>query len=200
MTVEYLTHSTYPVKRGEIVLVHAAGGGTGQLLVQVCKLLGTTVFGTASTEEKVTLAREAGADEVIRYTEEDFEEAVKRLTNGRGVDVVYDSVGKTTAEKSLNCLRPRGYLVLFGNASGAPPAFDPLTLMAKGSLYLTRPSLGHYIATREELLARAGTVFDWIAREQLRVRIAQVFPLQNAAEAHRQLEGRQLLGKGLLLP
>jgi len=200
MTVEYLTHSTYPVKRGDTVLVHAAGGGTGQLLVQVCKQLGAAVFGTASTEEKAALAREAGADEVIRYTAEDFEEAVRRLTNGRGVDVVYDSVGKTTAEKSLNCLRPRGYLVLFGNASGAPPAFDPLTLMAKGSLYLTRPSLGHYIATREELLARAGTVFDWIAREQLRVRIAQVFPLQNAAEAHRQLEGRQLPGKGLLLP
>jgi len=200
MTVEYLTHSTYPVKLGDTVLVHAAGGGTGQLLVQVCKQLGATVFGTASTEEKAALAREAGADEVIRYTAEDFEEAVRRLTNGRGVDVVYDSVGKTTAEKSLNCLRPRGYLVLFGNASGAPPAFDPLTLMAKGSLYLTRPSLGHYIATREELLARAGTVFDWIAREQLRVRIAQVFPLQNAAEAHRQLEGRQLPGKGLLLP
>lgn len=200
MTVEYLTHSTYPVKRGDTVLVHAAAGGTGQLLVQVCKQLGATVFGTASTEEKAALAREAGADEVIRYTEEDFEEAVRRLTNGRGVDVVYDSVGKTTAEKSLNCLRPRGYLVLFGNASGAPPAFDPLTLMAKGSLYLTRPSLGHYIATREELLARARAVFDWIAREQVRVRIAQVFPLQNAAEAHRQLEGRQLLGKGLLLP
>ena len=200
MTVEYLTYSTYPVKHGDTVLVHAAGGGTGQLLVQVCKQLGATVFGTASTEEKAALAREAGADEVIRYTAEDFEEAVRRLTNGRGVDVVYDSVGKTTAEKSLNCLRPRGYLVLFGNASGAPPAFDPLTLMAKGSLYLTRPSLGHYIATREELLARAGTVFDWIAREQLRVRIAQVFPLQNAAEAHRQLEGRQLPGKGLLLP
>jgi len=200
MTAHYLTHSTYPLRHGETVLVHAAGGGTGQLLVQVCKRLGATVFGTASSEEKARLAREAGADEMIRYTEEDFAEAVKRLTGGRGVDVVYDSVGKTTAEKDLECLRQRGYLVLFGNASGAPPAVEPLTLMAKGSLYLTRPSLTHYIATREELLERAGAVFDWIGRGELKVRIARTFPLPQAAEAHRQLEGRQLAGKGLLYP
>lgn len=200
MTVHYLTHTTYPLKRGETVLIHAAGGGTGQLLVQVAKRLGVAVLGTASTDEKARLAKEAGADEVILYTREDFEEAVKRLTNGRGVDVVYDSVGKTTAEKSLNCLRPRGYLVLFGNASGPPPAIDPLTLMAKGSLYLTRPSLGHYIATREEMQGRARAVFDWITREDIKVRIARTFPLAEAAEAHRQLEGRQLAGKALLLP
>jgi NADPH2:quinone reductase len=200
MTAHYLTHSTYAVKPGERVLVHAAGGGTGQLLVQVAKRLGATVFGTASTAEKARLAREAGADYVILYTEEDFVEAIRRLTDGRGVDVVYDSVGKTTAERSMDCLRPRGYLVLFGNASGAPPAVDPLTLMAKGSLFLTRPSLAHYIATREELLQRAGALFDWIARGEVKVRVARTYALPEAPQAHRDLEGRLLTGKGLLLP
>ncbi|KRT75527.1 MAG: alcohol dehydrogenase, NADPH2:quinone reductase, partial [Armatimonadetes bacterium CSP1-3] len=200
MTVHYLTHSTYPLKPGETVLVHAAAGGVGRLLVQVAKRLGARVIGTVSSEEKARLAREAGADEVILYTKEDFEEAVKRATGGRGVDVVYDSVGKTTAEKSLNCLRPRGYLVLFGNASGAAPPIDPLTLMAKGSLYLTRPTLTHYAGNREELLARARAVFDWITSEQVKVRIAKTFPLAEAAEAHRALEGRGVAGKILLLP
>jgi len=200
MTVHYLTHSTYPLKPGETVLVHAAAGGVGRLLVQVAKRLGARVIGTVSSEEKARLAREAGADEVILYTQEDFEEAVKRATGGRGVDVVYDSVGKTTAEKSLNCLRPRGYLVLFGNASGAAPPIDPLTLMAKGSLYLTRPTLTHYAGNREELLARARAVFDWITSEQVKVRIAKTFPLAEAAEAHRALEGRGVAGKILLLP
>ena len=200
MTVHYLTHSTYPLKPGETVLVHAAAGGVGRLLVQVANRLGARVIGTVSSEEKARLAREAGADEVILYTQEDFEEAVKRATGGRGVDVVYDSVGKTTAEKSLNCLRPRGYLVLFGNASGAAPPIDPLTLMAKGSLYLTRPTLTHYAGNREELLARARAVFDWITSEQVKVRIAKTFPLAEAAEAHRALEGRGVAGKILLLP
>ena len=200
MTVHYLTHSTYPLKPGETVLVHAAAGGVGRLLVQVAKRLGVRVIGTVSSEEKARLAREAGADEVILYTKEDFEEAVKRATGGRGVDVVYDSVGKTTAEKSLNCLRPRGYLVLFGNASGAAPPIDPLTLMAKGSLYLTRPTLTHYAGNREELLARARAVFDWITSEQVKIRIAKTFPLAEAAEAHRALEGRGVAGKILLLP
>lgn len=200
MTAHYLTHSTYPLKHGETVLVHAAAGGVGLLLVQIAKRLGATVFGTVSTEEKAHLAREAGADQVIRYTDEDFEAAVKRLTGGHGVDVVYDSVGKTTAEKSMNCLRPRGYLVLFGNASGPAPPVDPLTLMAKGSLSLTRPGLAHHASTREELLERSRALFDWIASGELKVRIAATFPLAEAAEAHRQLEGRKLAGKALLIP
>jgi NADPH2:quinone reductase len=200
MTAHYLTHSTYPLKRGETALVHAAAGGVGLLLVQIAKRLGATVFGTVSTEEKAHLAREAGADQVIRYTDEDFEAAVKQLTGGRGVDVVYDSVGKTTAEKSMNCLRPRGYLVLFGNASGSAPPVDPLTLMAKGSLFLTRPGLAHHASTREELLERSRALFDWIASGELKVRIAATFPLAEAAEAHRQLEGRSVAGKILLLP
>lgn len=200
MTAHYLTQSTYLLKRGDLALVHAAAGGVGHLLVQVAKRAGATVFGTVSTEEKAAVAREAGADHVILYTREDFEAEVKRLTDGRGVDVVYDSVGKTTAEKSLNCLRPRGMLVLYGNASGPPPSFDPLVLMAKGSLYLTRPTLGHYLTTREETLARAGAVLDWIASGDLKVRVARTFPLAEAAEAHRQLEGRGIAGKILLIP
>ena len=200
MTAHYLTHSTYPLKPGETVLVHAAAGGVGRLLVQVAKRLGARVIGTVSSEEKARLAREAGADEVILYTKEDFEEAVKRATGGRGVDVVYDSVGKTTAEKSLNCLRPRGYLVLFGNASGAAQPIDPLTLMSKGSLYLTRPTLAHYTGNRDQLLQRAHAVFDWVTSEQVKVRIAKAFPLAEAADAHRALEGRGVAGKILLLP
>ena len=200
MTAHYLTHSTYPLRAGQTVLVHAAGGGTGQLLVQVCKRLGAVVLGTASSEEKAGLAREAGADHVIRYDREDFVQAVRRITGGRGVDVVYDGVGLATAEGDLEVLRPRGYLVLFGNASGAPPAISPLTLMARGSLFVTRPSLAHYIATREELLERARAVLGWVQRGEVRVRVARTFPLAAAADAHRALESRQLPGKGLLLP
>jgi NADPH2:quinone reductase len=200
MTVHYLTHSTYPVKPGETALVHAAAGGLGLLLVQVAKRLGARVIGTVSTEEKARMAREAGADEVILYTQEDFEAATKRLTDGRGVDVVYDSVGKTTAEKSLNCLRTRGYLVLFGNASGPAPPIDPLTLMAKGSLFLTRPLLAHHTQTREETRWRAGDLFAWIESGALKVRIAHTFPLSAAAEAHRALQGRGVSGKILLVP
>ncbi len=200
MTAHYLTHSTYVLQPGDTALVHAAAGGLGLLLVQVAKKLGATVFGTVSTEEKARAAREAGADEVILYTREDFEEIIRRLTRGHGVDVVYDSVGQTTAEKSLNCLRPRGMLVLCGNASGPAPAVDPLTLMGKGSLFLTRPTLPHYTRTRDELRWRAGALFDWIAAGHLKVRIVQMFPLASAAEAHRMLEGRGVAGKLVLIP
>jgi len=200
MTVHYLTHSTYPLKPGEVALVHAAAGGLGLLLVQVAKRLGARVIGTVSTEEKARMARDAGADEVIIYTQQDFETEVRRLTGGRGVDVVYDSVGKATAEKSLNCLRTRGYLVLFGNASGPAPPIDPLTLMAKGSLFLTRPLLAHYTQTPEEIAWRADDLFAWIRSGALRVRIAHTFPLARAAEAHRTLEGRGVIGKIVLTP
>ena len=200
MTAHYLALSTYPLKEGETALVHAAGGGTGQLLIQVAKRRGARVLGTASTEEKARLAREAGADEVILYTQTDFEAEVKRLTNNAGVDVVYDSVGKDTFDKSLNCLRRRGYMVLYGASSGAVPPMDPQTLNAKGSLYLTRPFLAHYTADRAELLARANDVFNWIAAGNLKVRIDKSFPLAEAAEAHRYLEGRQSKGKILLIP
>jgi NADPH2:quinone reductase len=200
MTAHYLALSTYPLKEGETALVHAAGGGTGQLLTQVAKRRGARVLGTASTEEKARLAREAGADEVILYTQTDFETEVKRLTKNAGVDVVYDSVGKDTFEKSLNCLRRRGYMVLYGASSGAVPPMDPQTLNAKGSLYLTRPFLAHYTADRAELLARAHDVFNWIAAGELKVRIDQTFPLAQAAEAHRYLEERQSKGKILLIP
>jgi NADPH2:quinone reductase len=200
MTAHYLTFSTYPLKEGETALVHAAGGGTGQLLVQVAKRRGARVIGTVSTEEKAMLAREAGADEVILYTQVDFETEVKRLTNNLGVDVVYDSVGKDTFDKSLNCLRRRGYMVLFGASSGAVSPLDPQTLNAKGSIYLTRPYLGHYTADRAELSWRVTDVFNWIAAGQLRVRVDKTFSLAEAAEAHRYLEGRQSKGKILLIP
>jgi NADPH2:quinone reductase len=200
ITAHYLTFSTYPLKAGETALVQAAGGGTGRLLVQVAKHCGARVIGTASTEEKAALAREAGADEVILYTQTDFEAEVKRLTNNAGVDVVYDSVGKDTFDKSLNCLRRRGYMVLYGASSGPVPPLDPQVLNAKGSLYLTRPYLGHYIADRAELLGRANAVFNWIATGELKVRIDKTFPLSEVAEAHRYLEGRQSKGKILLLP
>jgi NADPH2:quinone reductase len=180
--------------------VHAAGGGTGQLLVQAAKLCGARVLGTVSNEEKARLAREAGADEVILYSQVDFEVEVKRLTNNVGVEVVYDSVGKDTFDKSLNCLRRRGYMVLYGASSGPVPAVDPQILNAKGSLYLTRPYLGHYIADRSELMARANEVFNWIAAGQLKLRIDKSFPLAEVAEAHRYLEGRQSKGKILLVP
>ena len=199
-TAHYLSHSTYPLGEGDTALVHAAAGGTGQLLVQMAKLRGARVIGTCSTEEKAALARAAGADEVILYTQEDFEEATKRLTGGRGVDVVYDSVGKATFEKGLNCLRPRGYMVLFGAASGPAEPIDPQMLNPKGSLCLTRPGLGHYLADREEILARTGDILGWLASDQLQVRIDQRFPLAEAAEAHRYIEGRQTKGKVLLIP
>jgi NADPH2:quinone reductase len=198
MTAHYLTHSTFPLKKGDTCLVHAAAGGAGGLTVQMAKMLGARVFGTVSTEEKARIAREHGADEVIRYTEQDFEAEVKRLTDGRGVDVVYDSVGKTTFEKSLNSLRPRGMLVLFGQSSGPVPPFDPTILNAKGSLFLTRPSLGYYLLTRDELLRRAGDVLGWIATGKLKLRIDRTYPLADAAAAHRDLESRRTAGKLLL--
>jgi NADPH2:quinone reductase len=200
MTAHYLTFSTYPLKKGDTALVHAAGGGTGQLLVQIAKMRGARVIGTVSTEEKAALAREAGADEVILYTQTDFESEVKRITNGAGVDVVYDSVGKDTFDKSLNCLRRRGMMVLYGASSGAVPPLDPQVLNAKGSIYLTRPFLAHYTADRAELLGRVNDLFNWIAAGELKVRIDKTFPLAEAAEAHRYLEGRQSKGKILLLP
>ena len=200
MTAHYLTHSTYALKQGETALVHAAGGGTGQLLVQIAKLRGSRVIGTVSTEEKAALAREAGADEVIIYTQVDFEAEVKRLTENAGVDVVYDSVGKDTFEKGLNCLRQRGYMVLFGQSSGPAPQIDPQILNPKGSLFLTRPSLGHYISDRTELLERANDLFNWMAAGKLKVRIDKTFPLAQAADAHRYLEERKSKGKILLIP
>ena len=198
MTAHYLTHSTYALKSGDTCLVHAAAGGAGGLIVQMAKMLGARVFGTVSTEEKAAIAREHGADEAILYVQQDFEAEVKRLTNGRGVDVVYDSVGKTTFDKSLNSLRPRGLLALFGQSSGTVPPFDPGILNAKGSLFLTRPSLGHHVATREELLWRAGDVLNWIDAGKLKLRIDRTYPLAEAAAAHRDLEGRRTAGKLLL--
>ena len=200
VTAHYLTHSTYPLKKGDTALVHAAGGGTGQMLVQVAKLCGARVIGTVSTEEKAKLAHEAGADEVILYTQTDFVSEVKQLTNNKGVDVIYDSVGKDTFDKSLNCLRPRGYMVLYGASSGAVPPVDPQILNAKGSLFLTRPYIGHYTADRAELLQRTNDLFDWMAAGQVKVRIDKTFPLSEVAEAHRYLEGRQSKGKILLIP
>jgi NADPH:quinone reductase len=199
MTAHYLTHHTFALKPGDTALIHAAAGGVGQLLVQIAKRCGARVFGTASAA-KLDLARAAGADEVIAYNEEDFEAAVKRLTNGRGVDVVYDSVGKTTFDQSLNCLRQRGYMVLFGQSSGPVPPLDPQILNGKGSLFLTRPTLGHYTATREELLSRTNDLFSWMAAGELRVTIDTTFPLDQAAEAHRYLEDRRTKGKVLLIP
>jgi len=200
MTAHYLALSTYPLKEGETALVHAAGGGTGQMLVQVSKRCGARVIGTVSTEEKARLAREAGADEIILYTQSDFEVEVKRLTNNAGVDVVYDSVGKDTFDKSLNCLKPRGMMVLYGASSGAVPPLDPQVLNAKGSLYLTRPYIGHYTASRAELVERANDIFNWLATGKLKVRIDKTFAFANVADAHRYLEDRQSKGKILLIP
>src|SRR5450432_303967 len=198
MTAHYLTHSTFPLKSGDTCLVHAAAGGAGGLIVQMAKMLGARVFGTVSTPAKAQAARQSGADETILYTQQDFEAEVKRLTNGRGVDVVYDSVGQTTFDKSLNSLRPRGTLALFGQSSGPVPPFDPNILNGKGSLFLTRPSLGHYLPTRDELLWRAGDVLQWIAAGKLKLRIDRTYPLAEAAAAHRALEGRQTTGKLVL--
>ncbi|HUQ33752.1 MAG TPA: quinone oxidoreductase [Pyrinomonadaceae bacterium] len=200
MTAHYLVTSTYQLKSGDTALVHAAAGGVGLLLIQMAKLRKARVLGTVSTEEKAEIARAAGADEVIIYTEQDFQEEAKRLTEGRGVEVVYDSVGKTTFIKSLESLAPRGMLALFGQSSGSVPAFDPALLAKNGSLYLTRPSLAQYTATREELLWRAGEVLGCTGTGELTLRIGKTFPLREAAEAHRQLEGRATTGKILLIP
>jgi NADPH:quinone reductase len=200
MTAHYLSHDTFPLKSGQTALVHAAAGGVGLLLVQMAHNACARVIATVSTDEKAKLAREAGADDVILYTQSDFEVETKRLTGGKGVDVVYDSVGKTTFEKGLNILRPRGFMVLFGGSSGAVPPFDLIQLSQKGSLYVTRPSLANYIATREELLARAGAVFGMIAARKLKLRAEHLYPLAEAQRAHRDLEGRKTTGKLLLIP
>ncbi len=200
MTAHYLSHSTYRLKKGVTALVHAAAGGVGLLLIQIAKRLGATVFGTVSTEEKARLAKQAGADDVILYTQTDFLAEVRRLTNGKGVEVVYDSVGQSTFDKSLDCLSPRGYLVLFGQSSGPVPPLNVGTLAAKGSLYVTRPTLANYANNREELLERSGDLFNWLAAGELKLRIDKTFPLSEAAEAHRQLEGRKTTGKVLLIP
>ncbi len=200
MTAHYLAYDTYPLKKGETALIHAAAGGVGLLLVQMAHNLGARVIATVSTEEKAKLARAAGADEVILYTQVDFEAETKRLTDGKGVDVVYDSVGKTTFDKGLNLLRPRGMMVLYGGSSGAVAPLDPLLLTQKGSIFLTRPSLGNYIATAQELQRRAAAVFGMIGGGKLKLRIEHVYPLAEARQAHRDLEGRKTTGKLLLLP
>ena len=200
MTAHYLSHDTYPLKRGETALVHAAAGGVGLLLAQMAHNIGARIIATVSTDEKAKLARAAGADDIILYTQTDFEAETKRLTGGKGVDVVYDSVGKTTFEKGLNLLRPRGMMVLYGGSSGAVPPFDPIVLTQKGSLFLTRPSLGNYIATKEELASRSGAVFAMIAAGKLKLRIEHKYPLADVQRAHRDLEGRKTTGKLLLIP
>ncbi|MGA9393398.1 MAG: quinone oxidoreductase [Candidatus Sulfotelmatobacter sp.] len=200
MTAHYLSHDTYPLKQGETALIHAAAGGVGLLLVQMAHNIGARVIATVSTDEKAKLARGAGAHEVILYTQADFEAETKRITSGKGVDVVYDSVGKTTFEKGLNILRPRGMMVLFGGSSGAVPPVDLIVLSQKGSLYVTRPSLANYIATRDELLARSSAVFGMIASGKLKLRIEHTYSLGEAQRAHRDLEGRKTTGKLLLIP
>ena len=200
MTAQYLTHTTYPLKKGDIALIHAAAGGVGLLLVQMAKNLGARVIGTVSTEEKAKLAREAGADDIIFYTKQDFEIETKRLTDGKGVHVIYDGVGKTTFDQGLNVLRPRGYLALFGASSGPVPPFDLNKLAQKGSLFVTRPTLVHHIASHEELQARADDVLNMIASGKLKLRIEHLYPLKDAQQAHRDLEGRKTTGKLLLIP
>jgi NADPH2:quinone reductase len=200
MTAHYLAHSTYAIQPGDTVLIHAGAGGTGLLLTQIAKKLGARVFTTVSTEEKAALSREAGADETILYTRVDFVAEVKRLTNGVGIPVVYDSVGRTTFEQSLACLRPRGLAVLFGGSSGPVPPFDLIRLSAMGSLYVTRPTLKDYIAAREDLAARADDIFAWLADGSLKLRIEHTYPLAEAAQAHRDLEARKTTGKVLLIP
>jgi NADPH2:quinone reductase len=200
ITAHFLAISTFPLKPGQTALVHAAGGGVGQLLTQIAKRCGARVIGTVSTDEKARLARESGADEVILYTKEDFEAETKRLTGGAGVDVVYDGVGKATFAQGLNCLKPRGYMVLYGQASGPVDPVNPQTLNQKGSLFLTRPTYTHYVLTRDELLWRTGDLFQWLAAGELKVRVDRTFPLKDAAAAHRYLEDRQSKGKVLLIP
>jgi NADPH2:quinone reductase len=200
MTAHYLAYSTFALKAGDTALVHAGAGGVGLLLTQIATRLGAKVITTVSTKEKAGLSREAGAIEVILYTEKDFEAEVKRITGGKGVDVVYDSVGKTTFEKSLNCLRPRGMLALFGGSSGPVPPFDLIQLSGKGSLFLTRPSMWHYVATRAELEWRAGKILDWVATGELKLRMEHMYPLAEAAQAQTDLERRKTTGKILLEP
>jgi NADPH:quinone reductase len=200
MTAHYLTHSTYDLKKGETALIHAAAGGVGLLLTQIAKLRGANVIGTVSTEAKAQLAKEAGADHVILYTQTDFAAEVKKITDGKGLHVIYDSVGQTTFDKGLDCLRPRGYMVLFGQSSGPVSPFDPGKLAGKGSLFLTRPTLAHYTLDRAELLQRANDLFTWTASEKLKLLIEKTFRMAEAAEAHRQLEGRKTTGKVILLP
>ena len=200
MTAHYLLYGAFSLKSGDTALIHAAAGGTGQMLTQMASALGARVIATVSTQAKAELARAAGADEVILYTEADFEAEVKRLTNGRGVDVVYDSVGKTTFEKSLSCLRPRGMLVLFGGSSGAVPPFDLIQLSAKGSLFITRPKLQDYVATRGELEERAGAVLNWIVEGKLKLRTEHNYPLVEAAQAQIDIASRNTTGKLLLIP
>ena len=200
LTAHYLVNDAHKLKAGETALVHAAAGGVGLLLVQMARAIGARVIGTASSEEKAALAREAGADEVIVFTRQDFESEVKRLTGGKGVDVVYDGVGKATFEKNLNVMRLRGMLVLYGMSSGPVPPVDPAKLSAKGSLYMARTTLAHFTATREELLARTGALFAMIADGRLNLRIAKTYPLADAAQAHRDMEARKVAGKLLLLP
>jgi NADPH2:quinone reductase len=200
MTAHYLAYSTFPLKAGDTALVHAGAGGVGLLLTQIAVQIGARAITTVSTPEKAELSREAGASDTILYTEQDFDAEVKRLTGGKGVDVVYDSVGKTTFEKSLNCLRPRGMLVLFGASSGAVPPFDLIQLSSKGSLFLTRPTLWHYIATRAELEQRAGDVLGWVASGRLKLRTEHTYALADAAQAHADMESRKTTGKILLEP
>jgi NADPH2:quinone reductase len=200
MTAHYLTHSTWPLKPGQTCLIHAAAGGAGLLLVQIAKILGATVIGTVSTKAKADLIREHGADHAILYTEQDFLAESKRLTSNKGVDVVYDSVGKTTFHKSLDCLRPRGMLVSFGQSSGPVGEIDPLLLSQKGSLFLTRPGLGNYVSDPAELQWRAQDLFHWIASGKLQIRIHKTYKLEQAAQAHMDLESRKTTGKLLLIP
>jgi NADPH2:quinone reductase len=200
MTAHYLSHSTFPLKAGDTALVHAGAGGVGLLLTQMASRLGARVIATVSTAEKAKLSREAGAADVILYMEKDFVEEVKRLTNSKGVDVVYDSVGKTSFEGSLNCLRPRGLLALFGASSGPVPPFDLIQLSSKGSLFITRPTLWHYIATRKELEWRAGDVLGWAASGELKLRTEHLYRLSEAAQAQTDLEARKTTGKILLEP
>jgi NADPH2:quinone reductase len=199
MTAHYLSHDTYPLQQGQTALVHAAAGGVGLLLVQMAHHIGARVIATVSTEEKAKAARAAGAHEVILYTQSDFEAETKHLTDGKGVDVIYDSVGKTTFEKGLNVLRPRGIMVLFGGSSGAVAPFDLIVLSQKGSLYVTRPTLVNYIATRDELVTRSGAVLGMVASGKLKLRIEHTYPLAEAQRAHRDLEGRKTTGKLLLM-
>jgi NADPH2:quinone reductase len=200
MTAHYLALTTYPLQESETALLHAAASGVGQILVQIAKMRGVKVIGTVSTEEKASIARSLGADEVINYTQEDFESAVMRITNNRGVDVVYDGVGKTTFLKGLNCLKKRGMMVLYGQSSGPAESIDPQLLNRKGSLYLTRPMLRDYLLTRQEIELRANALFDWIASGALKVAIDRTFPLEEAAAAHQYMEGRKTKGKVLLMP
>jgi NADPH:quinone reductase len=200
MTAHYLTHSTFPLKKGDKALVHAAAGGAGRLIVQMAKMLGATVYGTAGSDAKAAIAKQSGADEVIVYTRDDFASEVRKFTGGKGVDVIYDSVGATTFLKGLDVLRPRGMMALFGQSSGPVPPIDPNILNPKGSLFLTRPSLAHHCLTREELMWRAGDVLNWIGQGKLNILIDKTYPLAEAAQAHRDLEGRKTVGKVLLIP